>query len=533
MTTEQTIQTKLDEQINQRRTFAIISHPDAGKTTLTEKMLLYGNAIHLAGNVRARSNQSRATSDWMAMEQERGISITSTVLQFPYKGHIVNLLDTPGHQDFSEDTYRTLMAADSAVMVLDAAKGVEEQTLKLFEVCRRRGIPVFTFINKMDRPVDDPLGLLDEVREVLGMEPVPMNWPIGDGQAFKGVYNRATSEVHLFDRSVRNETAASETVTSLEDPILRSGLTQERLDDFFTNIELLDGLGMDFDLESFLKGEQTPVYFGSALTNFGVKLFLDDFVQFAPQPGTYHSDAGPIAPSKAEFSGFVFKIQANMDPRHRDSVAFVRICSGRFERGMSIVEAETGDTTRLSRSYKFFADDRETVEEACAGDIIGIPGKKNFSIGATLTEGDRFAFDPIPRFTPEHFARLINNDIGKYKQFNKGLQQLEREGVIQVLYDVDAMRRDPILAVVGVLQFEVMQARLKNEYNVDTRLEHLEFRVARWLEGPEAQIEALPRSPSTLQAKDIHGNRVTLFSSPFYLDLYRDRYPDIAFHSTA
>jgi peptide chain release factor 3 len=469
----------------------------------------------------------------MAMERERGISITSTVLQFPYKDHVINLLDTPGHQDFSEDTYRTLMAADSAVMVLDAAKGVEEQTLKLFEVCRRRGIPVFTFINKMDRPVDDPLGLLDEVREVLEMEPVPMNWPIGDGQDFKGVYNRATTDVHLFDRAIRNETAASETITNLDDPVLRSGLTQERLDDFFTNIELLDGLGMDFDHESFLRGDQTPVYFGSALTNFGVQLFLDDFVRYAPQPGVYQSDGGPVCPSKPEFSGFVFKIQANMDPRHRDSVAFVRVCSGRFERGMNIVEAESGDTTRLSRSYKFFADDRETVEDAYAGDIIGIPGKKNFSIGATLTEGDRFTFEPIPRFTPEHFARLINKDIGKYKQFNKGLQQLEREGVIQVLYDVDAMRRDPILAVVGVLQFEVMQARLQNEYNVDTRLEHLEYRVARWLVGPKEQIAELPRTQSVLHTKDIHGNRITLFSSPFYLDLYKERYPDITFNRTA
>jgi peptide chain release factor 3 len=533
MTTEQNNNHQLNTQINRRRTFAIISHPDAGKTTLTEKLLLYGKAIQLAGNVRARSNQARATSDWMAMERERGISITSTVLQFPYQGHVINLLDTPGHQDFSEDTYRTLMAADSAVMVLDAAKGVEEQTLKLFEVCRRRGIPVFTFINKMDRPVEDPLGLLDEVREVLEMEPVPMNWPIGDGQDFKGVYNRATGQVHLFDRTTRNETAASETITSLDDPILRSGLSDERIDDFFTNIELLDGLGMDFDHETFLKGDQTPVYFGSALTNFGVQLFLDDFVKYAPQPGAYNTDAGPICPEKPEFSGFVFKIQANMDPRHRDSVAFVRVCSGRFERGMSIVEVESGDTTRLSRSYKFFADDRETVEDAYAGDIIGIPGKKNFTIGATLTEGGRFSFDPIPRFTPEHFGRLINNDIGKYKQFNKGLQQLEREGVIQVLYDIDAMRRDPILAVVGVLQFEVMQARLKNEYNVDTRIEHLEYRLARWLTGPEDKIAQLPRTQSVLHTKDIHGNRVALFSSPFYLDLYKERYSDISFNTTA
>jgi peptide chain release factor 3 len=529
MTVEQNHNPELTNEIDRRRTFAIISHPDAGKTTLTEKLLLYGNAIQLAGNVRARRNQSHVTSDWMAMERERGISITSTVLQFPYKEHVINLLDTPGHQDFSEDTYRTLMAADSAVMVLDAAKGVEAQTLKLFEVCRRRGIPVFTFINKMDRPVEDPLGLLDEVEQVLEMEPVPMNWPIGDGQDFRGIYNRSTEQVHLFDRTLRNETAAPETITTLDDPHLQGGLSDVRLADFFTNLELLDGLGVAFDPQRFLQGEQTPVYFGSALTNFGVQLFLEDFVRYAPPPGVYNSDAGPVCPRHPAFSGFVFKIQANMDPRHRDSVAFVRICSGRFERGMTIVEAESGASVRLSRSYKFFADDRETVEDAYAGDIIGIPGKRHFTIGDTLTEGDRFCFDPIPRFTPEHFARLINRDMAKYKQFNKGLHQLEREGVVQVLYEVDAMRREPILAVVGALQYEVMQGRLKDEYGVATQLEPLAYQVGRWLEGPTEQIAGLSSSHSVLQTTDAQGRRVALFSSPFYLDLYEERYPAITF----
>lgn len=531
MTTEenQRQDPELTTEINRRRTFAIISHPDAGKTTLTEKLLLYGNAIQLAGNVRARRNQSHTTSDWMTMERERGISITSTVLQFPYREHVVNLLDTPGHQDFSEDTYRTLMAADSAVMILDAAKGVEAQTIKLFEVCRRRGIPVFTFINKMDRPVEDPLGLLDEVESVLEMEPVPMNWPLGDGPNFLGVYNRASNQVHLFDRTIRNETAVPETITTLDDPRIRTGLSDSRLAEFFTNVELLNGLGLNFDHEQFLQGTQTPVYFGSALTNFGVHLFLDDFIRYAPPPGVYQSDAGPVFPHQETFSGFVFKIQANMDPRHRDSVAYVRVCSGRFERGMSITEAGSGKTLRLSRSYKFFADDRETVEDAYAGDIIGIPGNRHFAIGDTLTEGEPFSFEPIPRFTPEHFARLINLDVSKYKQFNKGLQQLEREGVVQVFYEIDAQRREPILAVVGVLQFEVMQARLRDEYGVTTELDPLPFPVARWPEGPAEQIAQLPRSESLMHVQDDTGRRVVLFSSPFHLNYYSQQFSDIRF----
>lgn len=531
MMIEQNQNADLAAEISRRRTFAIISHPDAGKTTLTEKLLLYGNAIQLAGNVRARRSQSHTTSDWMAMERERGISITSTVLQFPYQQHIINLLDTPGHQDFSEDTYRTLMAADSAVMVLDAAKGVEAQTVKLFEVCRRRGIPVFTFINKMDRPVEDTLGLLDEVESVLAMEPVPINWPLGDGPSFLGVYNRVTEQVHLFNRTLRNETAASETITTLHDSRLPAGLSDGRLAEFFANIELLDGLDLTFDHARFLRGQQTPVYFGSALTNFGVRLFLDDFIRYAPPPGVYHSDAGPVHPQQAAFSGFVFKIQANMDPRHRDSVAFVRICSGRFERGMNITQADSGASLRLSRSYKFFADDRETVEDAYAGDIIGIPGSRHFAIGDTLTAGERFCFDPIPRFAPEYFARLINQDISKYKQFNKGLSQLDREGVVQVLYELGAQRREPILAVVGVLQFEVMQARLQNEYGVTTTLEPLPFQVACWLEGPDEQIARLPRSESLMHAQDGAGKRVVLFSSSFHLNYYSEKFSNIRFET--
>jgi peptide chain release factor 3 len=344
-----------------------------------------------------------------------------------------------------------------------------------------------------------------------------------------GVYNRGSGQVHLFDRTLRNETAAVESITTLDDPRLEAGLSDARRAEFLTSIELLDGLGLVFDPARFRAGEQTPVYFGSALTNFGVQLFLDDFVRYAPPPGVYNSDAGPVEPYQPAFSGFVFKIQANMDPRHRDSVAFVRICSGRFERGMNIIETDSGTPLRLSRTYKFFADDRETVEDAYAGDIIGIPGNRHFAIGDTLTEGDRFCFDPIPRFMPEFFARLINLDISKYKQFNKGLRQLEREGAVQVLYDVDAQRRDPILAVVGKLQFEVVQARMLDEYNVKTRVEMMPHQLSRWVEGPAGLIEELPWSENLLRTRDGEGKLVAVFSAPFYLTYYGDKYPGVRF----
>ncbi|MCA9941015.1 MAG: peptide chain release factor 3 [Anaerolineales bacterium] len=515
-----------------RRTFAIISHPDAGKTTLTEKLLLYGNAIHLAGSVRARRDQRSATSDWMAIERERGISITSTVLQFPYKGCIINLLDTPGHQDFSEDTYRTLMAADSAVMVLDAAKGVEAQTRKLFEVCRQRGIPVFTFINKMDRPAQDPLGLLDEVENILGMQPVPMNWPIGDGESFLGVYDRLTAQVYLFDRTVRNQTISPQTITTLDDPRVRRGLSDARLDDLLTNIGLLDEMAT-FDLAQVRGGRQTPVYFGSALTNFGVRLFLDDFIQYAPAPGSYHSDMGPIPPTGPDFSGFVFKIQANMNPRHRDSVAFVRICSGRFERNMSVHHPRTTRQLRLSRPYKFFADDREVVDDAYPGDIIGLPGNDYFSIGDTINAGSTlFNYDPIPTFPAEHFARLINMDVSKQKQFIKGLDQLRTEGAMQILYEADAMRRDPILAVVGMLQFDVVEARLEGEYGVVTRRQMLPQSICRWIEGPETDIAQLPWRYGLLRAHDTAGRLVGLFNSQHELTYYQGKFPHLSFKET-
>jgi peptide chain release factor 3 len=438
-------------------------------------------------------------------------------------------LDTPGHQDFSEDTYRTLTAVDSAVMILDAAKGVEAQTRKLFDVCRRRGIPLFSMINKMDRPALDPLALLDELEEVLGMQPVPINWPIGDGAEFMGVYDRRTKEVHLYDRTVRNQTMSPETITTLDDPRIAARLSATQLEELHTNVALLDELGLDFDRQAFMEARQTPVYFASALTNFGVQLFLDDFVKYAPPPGSYPSDAGPIGPLNEDFSGFVFKIQANMNPKHRDSVAFVRVCSGRFERNMPVNHARTGRSLRLPRPYKFFAEEREVVEDAYPGDIIGLPNKRDFQIGDTISAGAPFNFAAIPRFSPEHFARLINLDISKQKQFQKGLLQLETEGAMQVLYETDAQRRDPILGVVGNLQFEVVQARLEAEYSVPTRLNMLPHTIARLLTGPEAQINALPWQYSMIRTEDTYGNLVALVNTMHDLNYYVDKYPELTF----
>ncbi|MCC6188834.1 MAG: peptide chain release factor 3 [Anaerolineales bacterium] len=516
-----------------RRTFAIISHPDAGKTTLTEKLLLYGNAIHLAGSVRARRNQRRATSDWMAIERERGISITSTVLQFPYDGHVFNLLDTPGHEDFSEDTYRTLAAVDSAVMVLDGAKGIEAQTRKLFEVCRRRDIPIFTFINKLDRPARDPLELLDEIETVLGMQPAPVNWPIGDGAAFRGVYDRSARGVFLYDRTVRNESIAPERFLALDDPGLAGHLDARELERLRGDVGLLDGLGIDFDHELVLAAAQTPVCFGSALTNFGVRLFLDGFRAYGPAPRPYPSDAGDIAPERPAFSGFVFKIQANMNPNHRDSVAFVRVVSGRFERDMSVRHPRGARSLRLPRPYRFFANEREVIEEAFPGDIIGLPGNGQFAIGDTLAAEGGFQFAPIPRFPPEHFALLRNTDIGKQKQFTRGLRQLETEGAMQVLYGADASQRHPILAVVGRLQFDVVQARLEQEYGVPTVVEPLAYKLARWVTGEPEELERLPWGHGLLRARDGQDRLVALFRSAFDLNYCLEKFPNVSYAETA
>ncbi|MCC7119627.1 MAG: peptide chain release factor 3 [Anaerolineales bacterium] len=512
-----------------RRTFAIISHPDAGKTTLTEKLLLYGNAIELAGNVRARKNQRATTSDWMEMERERGISITSTILQFPYKDCVINLLDTPGHQDFSEDTYRTLSAVDSAVMVMDAAKGIEPQTLKLFEVCRKRGIPIFTFINKMDRPARDPLDLLDEIKKVLGMEPVPMNWPIGDGSEFKGVYDRAEKGVYLFERTERNERMALEEFLPLEELVTQQRISQKRADALIESVQLLDEVGVIFNHQAVLSEKQTPVFFGSAVTNFGVRQFLDTFIRYAPAPQPYESEEGIVSPEEEDFSGFIFKIQANMNPKHRDSVAFLRICSGRFERGMDLLHTQSGKPIRLLRPYKPFATEREIIDEAFPGDVLGIPNNDGFAIGDTLCAGKPVKFLALPRFQPEHFALLRNLDLNKQKQFAKGLSQLESEGAVQIMYNVNAFKREPILAVVGQLQFEVVQARLKAEYNVPTELERLSHVLLRWIQGPDAAVEALPNRGEVIIARDSREAWVALFGSTFLLKHYSEKYPELKF----
>ncbi|MBL8079793.1 MAG: peptide chain release factor 3 [Anaerolineales bacterium] len=523
----------IQESIAARRTFAIISHPDAGKTTLTEKLLLYGNAIELAGNVRARKNQRSTTSDWMEMERERGISITSTILQFPYHDCIVNLLDTPGHQDFSEDTYRTLSAVDSAVMVIDAAKGIEPQTLKLFEVCRKRGIPIFTFINKMDRPARDPLDLLDEIKKVLGMEPIPMNWPIGDGPEFRGVYDRAEKGVYVFERTERNERMAPEVFMPLENLVKNKVLSQNRFNQLEESIHLLDEVGVIFNHQDVLNEKQTPVFFGSAVTNFGVRLFLDTFVKYAPLPQPYESEEGIVMPQEEDFSGFIFKIQANMNPKHRDSVAFLRICSGRFERGMDLMHTQSGKMIRMLRPYKPFANEREIIDEAFPGDVLGIPNNEGFAIGDSLCSGKLVRFVSIPRFQPEHFALLRNTDLNKQKQFAKGLSQLESEGAVQVMYNINAFKREPILAVVGQLQFDVVQARLKAEYNVPTELERLPHVALRWIKGDDKAVENLPSRGEVIVARDSRDAWVALFGSTFLLKHYTEKYPDLQFVDVA
>jgi peptide chain release factor 3 len=515
-----------------RRTFAIISHPDAGKTTLTEKLLLYGGAVNLAGSVAARRSQRQATSDWMQLERERGISITSTVLSFPYQGCLINLLDTPGHQDFSEDTYRTLTAADSAVMVLDAARGIEPQTLKLFDVCRRQGIPIFTFINKLDRPAQSPLELLDEIERVLGLAVCPMNWPIGDGPTFQGVYDRATSTVHRFERTEHGAHRAPVSVAGLDDPSLDGLLGASAAARLREDVELLELAGAPFDHGRVLAGELTPVFFGSALTNFGVQLFLDTFVALAPPPAARVASLRTVEPGDEVFSGQVFKIQANMDPRHRDRVAYLRVCSGRFERDMTVRHARTGRTVRLARPMKLFGQDRETVEEGYAGDVVGLINPGLFTIGDTVSSDNIGAFPPLPRFEAEHFARLENTRSDKSKQFLRGLEQIEEEGGIQLLYPVGAHRREPILAAVGVLQIDVVRFRLESEYGVETRVEPLGFEFARWVRGPQADLVRLGNGRGRLRCEDRFGHQVVCFTTRYDLSYAVENFLDVQFSTT-
>ncbi len=518
--------------VARRRNFAIISHPDAGKTTLTEKLLLYGGAIQQAGAVKAKGEQRKVTSDWMELEKQRGISITSTVLQFDYAGSTINLLDTPGHQDFSEDTYRTLAAADNAVMLEDAAKGLEPQTRKLFEVCRMRKIPIFTFINKMDRPGREPLELLDEIEQELGLACWPVNWPIGSGDRFRGVIDRRSQEVILFERAERGRQSAEKRLAATA-PELADLVEPELLAQALEELELLDGAGAELDLELVHAGELSPVFFGSAMTNFGVRPFLDAFLDLAQKPTARTSSEGEVDPLRPEFSGFVFKLQANMDPRHRDRVAFVRVCSGKFEKDMSVRHARSGRTIRLSRPQKLFGQEREVVEDAYPGDVIGLNNPGMFAIGDTLYTGTRVEYEGIPCFSPEIFAWLRNPNPSAFKSFRKGVNELREEGAVQVLYDTDASKRDPILAAVGQLQLEVVQYRLEHEYGVKTRIEPMEFTVARWVTGGWPALEKVGRIFNCKTVRDPWDRPVLLFRNDWNLNQLRDDHPELELSAVA
>lgn len=525
---------RLSEEVRRRRTFAIISHPDAGKTTLTEKLLLYGGAIHLAGSVKARRAARHATSDWMQMEQERGISVTSSVLQFEYGGKSINLLDTPGHQDFSEDTYRTLMAADSAVMLLDNRKGVEEQTRKLFEVCRLRRTPVFTFVNKCDRPGAPTLQLIDDVERELGMKCYPMMWPILDGDRFLGVYDRPSERVYLFERGADH---GSSRVTAqegaLDDAHILAALPDASIDQLLEDLELLEMAGAEFSPEAFLAGDVSPVFFGSALTNFGLEPFLKRFLELAPAPGPRESSTGTIDPEQPEFTGFVFKIQANMDPKHRDRIAFVRVCSGRFEAGMQVKHVRTGKPIRLASPTQFMARERTLIDEAWPGDVIGIHDRGNLRIGDTLSADGVLEFGGIPRFSPEHFARIVIGDPMKRKQLDTGLQQLSEEGAAQVFYAESLTGPAPIVGAVGQLQFDVLLHRLEHEYNVRARLERMSFVAARWVDAPKAEIDRLAAGHGRMLVYDAKQKPLVLFDSEWTMRTTIDREKAIAFYDVA
>jgi len=517
------------EEIARRRTFAIISHPDAGKTTLTEKLLLYGGAIQLAGSVTARKQQRAVTSDWMELERQRGISVSSTVLQFEYRDKVVNLLDTPGHKDFSEDTYRVLTAVDSAVMVIDAAKGIEDQTRKLFEVCRRRGIPIFTFMNKLDRPSRDLLGLLDELERVLGIHAVAMNWPMGTGPDFKGIFDRTQQQVHLFERTPGGAYRAPVTVAGIEDPKVREKMDPDQYARTVDELAMLDIAGTVFDPAQVNAGQQTPVYFGSAVNNFGVQVFLDALLEHAPAPTPRLAGGNPVTPTDPGFSGFVFKIQANMDPKHRDRIALVRIVSGQFERDMSAKIVRTGKSIRLSSTHRLFGRDRETIDLAYPGDVLGVVGHSDLRIGDTLAEGNTATFDEIPRFSPECFAHLHCTNTQRMKQFRDGLEQLVQEGVVQLLYRMDNLSRVPLLAAVGVLQFDVVRFRLLSEYNAESRLEMASWQALRWLGNPvDADTLRTALLPSgTALMLDQHNQPTILFESNWSMRYFQQQFPDI------
>ena len=509
-----------DQEINRRRTFAIISHPDAGKTTLTEKFLLYGGAINLAGSVKGKATARHAVSDWMEIEKERGISVTSSVLQFEYDGFCINILDTPGHQDFSEDTYRTLMAADSAVMVIDASKGVEAQTRKLFKVCVMRKIPIFTFINKMDRDANDTFELLDEIEKELGIATCPVNWPIGSGKRFKGVYDREKECVITFSDTEKGTKEGETTIIPVsEEEKLLSVIGDEAKAILDEEIELLDGASAEFELERVQTGELTPVFFGSALTNFGVEFFLQHFLEMTTTPLPRKSDVGVISPTENEFSAFVFKIQANMNKAHRDRIAFMRICSGKYEASMEVKHVQGGKVMRLSQPQQIMAQEREVIDEAYAGDIIGVFDPGIFSIGDTIcTAKHKVRYKGIPTFAPEHFCLVRQKDTMKRKQFIKGISQIAQEGAIQIFQELDAGMEEVIVGVVGVLQFDVLKYRLENEYNVDIIMENLPFEFIRWIRNDDIDPKTLDLASDTKRVQDLKNNHLLLFTSYWSID---------------
>lgn len=536
----------IEAQRKRRRTFAIISHPDAGKTTLTEKLLLYGGSIEVAGAVRGRKSQRAATSDWMELEKQRGISVSSTVLTFEFQGCQINLLDTPGHHDFSEDTYRTLMAADAAVMVIDLAKGIESQTEKLFKVCALRKIPVITFVNKVDRPGRSPLEIIAEIEKKFSIEPVPQNWPLGSGKEFRGFVDLNQDELHFFNErdndrrvsaSVRqwsdfaenNIDASSNNLGSASE--LTQTLSRTLLETTREEVDLVRLAGAKLESARFLRGEQTPVFFGSALTNFGVEHFLKGFLELCPPPGDRLSNLGIVRASRPDFSGFIFKIQANLDPRHRDRVAFLRICTGKFQRDMEVIVARSGKRLRIPRALRIFGQDRQTMDEAFPGDIIGVVCPGEFQLGDTLCQGSTIQFEPLPQFSPEFFAVLECPDTSRRKQFDRGLKQLVEEGAIQVFYETKAMRREMILAAVGELQFDVVRFRLESEYNAPTSLSWRPYKLARWFNATVEETKNLKLSYAAKLVCDHFGHDAILLQSEWDDKVLERENPKIQFCS--
>jgi len=520
----------LEQEVARRRTFAIISHPDAGKTTLTEKLLLFGGAIQLAGTVKGRKSARHATSDWMELEKQRGISVTSSVMQFPYAGRIVNLLDTPGHEDFSEDTYRTLTAVDSALMVIDSAKGVEERTIKLMEVCRTRDTPIMTFINKLDRESRDPVELMDEIENVLKIRCAPVTWPIGSGKRFRGVYHILDDRVHFFSATHGGRIQEGEVVQGLDNPKLDEILA-EQAQELRESMELVRGASHPFDVAAYLRGELTPVFFGSAINNFGVKELLDSFVANAPAPTSREAATRIVQSTEPKFTGFVFKIQANMDPNHRDRIAFLRVTSGCYHKGMRVRHVRIERDVQINNAITFMAREREQVEEAYAGDIIGLHNHGTIQIGDTFTEGESLKFTGIPYFAPELFRRVVLRDPMRMKALQKGLDQLSEEGATQVFRPL--ISNDLILGAVGTLQFDVVAYRLQHEYGVECSYDNIDVNTARWVRAQDAKkLDDFRRQYDTRLALDRAGNLAYLAPSQINLNLVMERWPDIEFHAT-